>query len=123
MNLVTVVNRTSKPLEALWDGKRYALPVGKSAHPAIVAEAAKRQNPVMGSEDPYTLQMDYLIGVEEWGDPCDPIEQSPEIERMTRKKLVGAKPSEVVPGKTGIYSVRDVASSLPSDASGKFVTP
>lgn len=121
MQYVTVVNRTKKPLEGVWDGHRYAIPVGKSSHPAIVAEAAKRQNPVMGSEDPYTMEMDYLVGIEEYGDDCSPIEQSPAIERFSRDKLVGAKETEVVPGKTGIYSVRDVAASLSLD--GNFVAP
>jgi hypothetical protein len=123
MELLTVVNRTTKPLEAIWDGKRYALPVGKSAHPAIVAEAAKRQNPVMGSEDPYTLTMQYLVGIEEHGDDCSPIEQSKDIERMNRRLLQNSKETEVVPGISGIYSVRDVAASLPFDKMGKFTTP
>jgi hypothetical protein len=115
MDLVTVVNRSKKPLEAVWDGKRYALPPGKSAHPAVVAEAAKRQNPIMGSEDPYSGEMQYLIGIEEYGDPCDPAEQTSEIELMSRRKLHGARQIEVVPGTSGLFSVRDVASKISND--------
>lgn len=119
MQFVTLVNRTKKNLEVCWDGKRTVLVPGKNALPQIVAEAAKRQNPIMGSEDPITLQMDYLVGIEEIGDPIDPIEQAPAIERMNRAKMPNAKNVEVIPGVAGLYGLRDVAAALPPD--GGFV--
>ncbi len=121
MDFLTVVNRTSKPLQVTWDGKHTTLVPGKNALPAIVAEAAKRQNPIMGSEDPVSLQMRYLVGIEEQEDDCSPVEQSPAIQRIDRNKLINARPTEVVRGDNGIYSVRDIATSLPLDSD--FVKP
>ncbi len=112
MELVTVVNRTSKALNGKWDGKPYVLkPFSREAYPVLVAEAFKRQNVQMGSEDPYTGEMKYLVGIEEQGDPIDPIEQTQAITRMNR--VLMGKNEEVVKGDNGIYSVRDVAQSLP----------
>lgn len=120
MEVVTVVNRTSKELIGTWDGKPNRIPAhGKSALPLVVAEAMKRQNVLMGSEDPFTGNMQYLVGIVEQGDPIDEIEQTPAITRMNRKPL--GKNEEVIPGVNGIYSVRDVAARLPLDSS--FVPP
>jgi len=111
MEVVTVVNRSSKTVNATWDGKPYQIPAhGKVSLPRIVAEAAKRQNVVMGSEDPYTGEMQYLLGVEEWGDPLTSVEQTPIITRMNRTPL--KKNEEVIKGDNGIYSVRDVAQGV-----------
>jgi flagellar basal body rod protein FlgF len=118
MEYLTVVNRTSKNLFVTWDGRRTALAPGKNQLPAIVAEAAKRQNPIMGSEDPVTLSMRYLVGIEEQEDDCSPIEQTNAVQRIDRSKMTNARPVEVVPGDNGIYSVRDVATTtLPLDVS------
>lgn len=119
MEVVTIVNRSSKDVKGTWDGKPYVIKAkGRAAFPEIVADAIRRQNVVMGSEDPYTGEMKYLVGIEEHGDPTDPIEQTQVITRMDRKPL--GKNEEVVKGNNGIYSVRDVAQSLPSDANGTF---
>ncbi len=118
--IVTVVNRTSKPVNGTWDGKPNTIKAhGKAAFPISVAEAFKRQNVVMGSEDPYTGSMEYLVGIEEQGDDLSPIEQTVKITRMNRAPL--KKNEEVVKGENGIYSVRDVAQSLPLDSA--FVKP
>lgn len=102
----------------MWDGRRYPLePHSKQAYPTLVAEAFKRQNPVMGSEDPYTGEIQYLVGVEEWGDPLSNLEQSQAITKLNRAAWVAT--DEVVKAKpTGTYEVRQ---SLPLDSS--FVTP
>ena len=117
MNFVTVVNRVVRNLQGTWNGRHYDIPIGKSAHPEIIAAAIKRQNPVMGSEDPRTGRMDYLVGIEEWGDPTTPVNEAMynPIERWDRTKLVGARPTEVVPGDNGLYSLRGVegAGTLP----------
>lgn len=101
---VTLVNRTSKPLQGLWDGKRYDIGPGKHEFPEYKAIKFKEQNPVMGSENPYTLEKLYLIGIIEHGDDVSPIEQSDAIERFDRSKVKTARPVEVVPGETGLYA-------------------
>lgn len=121
MQLLTIVNRTTKSLEGIWDGRHYAIPPGRSAFPVVQAEAFKRQNPVMGSEDPRTGEVQYLIGIEDQFDDCSPLEQSDAIERWDRKNLgPGSQNVEVVAGRNGIYGARDVASGLPPGLSSKF---
>lgn len=107
--LFTLVNRTSKTLKGTWDGQHYDIGPGKHAFPEMQALKFKDQNPIMGTEDPYNLQMKYLIGIEEYNDDCSPIEQSKAITR-------GAiSPNErVVPGKKGLYS--EIRAPLPLDA-------
>ena len=102
MDYVTVVNRTSKNLEGTWDGRHYTLTPGEHAFPIIMAEAFKRQNPLMGSEDPRTLQCEYLIGIKELSDNCEPLEQSPALERIDRSKTP-EKVVEVIRGN-GLYA-------------------
>lgn len=123
MEVITLTNRTDHTIEALWDGKRYQIPVGQSAYPRAVAEAAKRQNIVMGSEDPTTGDVISLVGIEEWGDDCTPIDARPlSVERWNRNKMPNPPPTEIVKGKTGVYSVRDVSGGpLPLDSN--FVKP
>lgn len=120
---VTLVNRTSKILTGTWDGKRMAIYPGKNSFPESLAEKFKQQHPVMGSEDPYTLDKIFLLGIEENNDDCSPMEQSDAVERFDRSKIPGGdKAVEVVKGRTGIYSrnAPDFA-SLPSDEG--FVKP
>jgi hypothetical protein len=124
MEYVEVTNRTTKPLTVTWDGRRHALPPGKSSHPSIVAEAAKRQNIVMGSEDPYTLEVESLVGVEAWGDNCSPLVMPATVarERWNRAKLPASQQNvEVIQGN-GLYSPRvDGSNALPLDST--FVNP
>ena len=122
MQLFTIVNRSSKTLEGVWDGKHYDLLPGKKyAFPEIQALKFREQNPVMGSEDQRTGQKEYLIGIEELKDDCSPIEQSDSIELAQR-----LDPSEikVVRGKGGLYAEERHA-TLPVDGIVKtaFVKP
>jgi hypothetical protein len=57
------------------------------------------------------------------GDPIDDIEQSSEVELYNRSHFKNAVPIMIVPGNTGMYSVRrsDVAANLSSDSA--FVKP
>lgn len=103
---VTVINRTSRDLQGVWDGRTYTIQPGKNSYPLYVAEALKRANPIMGSDDFTTGQLQYLVGIEEHGDPITPIEQSEEIELYNRKLQRNAVPIMVVPGNIGMYSVR-----------------
>ncbi len=119
--IVTVLNRTSQPVQGTWDGKPYIIKANaKVSLPIIIADAIKRQNVVMGSEDPYTGEMDYLVAVIEHNDPQDPIEQTKSITRMNRKPI--AKPDETtMEGRTGLYSLRDLAPA-PSAGTGPVAT-
>lgn len=121
---VTLVNRTSRTLEGMWDGKTHTVaPKSRNSLPLIVADAIKRKNPIMGSDDKLTGQFQYLVGIEEQGDDCSPIEQSDEIELYNRSNYRNAVPIVIVPGNTGMYSVKrnDVAAPQPLDSA--FVKP
>lgn len=109
MKHVTLVNRSSKTLRGVWDGRHYELEPGKHSFPEIQALKFKEQNPVMGTLDPFSGRMEYLLGIVEHNDPLTPIEQSRALQHIDRTKLSGAPAVEVVPGHNGLYSVRDLA--------------
>lgn len=99
---VTLTNRTSKTLRGVWDGRHYDIVPGKHSFPEIMAIKFRDQNPIMGSEDPRTLQCDYLIGIEELSDDCSPIEQTDAKQRIDRTKTPEVV-VEVIQGN-GLYS-------------------
>ena len=107
-------------MKGTWDGRHYDILPGESAHPRLTAEAFKRQNIKTGSEDPRTGSVTYLVAIKDDGDDCSPMEQNIDpniVERWDRSKLPGPKRNvDVIAGDNGIYSVRDVATSLPSDS-------
>lgn len=122
MQYVTLVNRTKGNLEGVWDGRRYAIVPGKNSFPEIQAMKFKEQNPINGSEDPYSLIRDYLCGIEEWGDPLTPIEQSdsPVMNKGTLDKI---KRGELVLVKADHPYNRVIDSSAPLSAgSGAIAT-
>jgi len=113
-----VVNRTTKPLEFTYDGRHGQLkpgyridngkvvPAGRNGRPALqhmayqVAEMARRQNVILGTENPFDLrEVQYLVGIgSEDGDKLvadpnwpnnsiAPVEQSQAVERLNRKLL------------------------------------
>ncbi len=102
-DFVTVVNRTTKTLKGVWNGRHFDITPGKHGYPLIVAEAIKRQNPIMGSGNDWTEAL-YLVGIEEFGDDVSPIEQSPAVERMNSAVLHGDKQMTPVMKPTGMYS-------------------
>jgi hypothetical protein len=56
--------------------------------PYFAAERAKRQNPVMGTEDPLNPNaFETLIAVPDWGEDYSFLEQSAAIERLDRSML------------------------------------
>lgn len=112
--MVSVVNRTTSPLDAMFDGQPIVVPPGYKAVtegegkdaktrivgngpadtvlsyalPMFAAEMVKRQNPRLGTEDPTNpADFESLIGVIEWDDEIDHIEQSDAQERMDRSLL------------------------------------
>lgn len=129
MEFVTVVNRTKDDLVGTWDGRQYDIKPGKNHFPKVQAYKFKDQNPVMGSEDPRTGSMIYKIGIEESNDPCDPLPDAlisaskKAVERWDRSLLIGARPTDIVPGDNGVYSVRDVKVNLPVDGASNFSKP
>jgi hypothetical protein len=119
---VSLVNRSSKVLEGTWDGRSYKLTPGKHSFPEAMAVKFKEQNPIMGSLDPYSLDLDYLIGIEEHGDPLTPIEQSTKAELLDRSKMDSvAALAEVITTSVGRLYANEKSSALPGD--NGFVTP
>lgn len=68
---VCLVNRTPEPLQFTADGQHHMLKPGKN-YGFFVWQApfAKAQNPLMGSEDYFSLEFQSLVGVE-GEDPCE----------------------------------------------------
>lgn len=121
MSFFTLVNRTSKVLHGVWDGRHYDIPLGKSQFPQIQAEKFREQNPVMGSEDPRTLEKQYLIGIEEHNDDCSPIEQTTSMTLQDLSDKIKSGELRIVKGN-GLYNpYTDKATPLPFDAN--FVKP
>jgi hypothetical protein len=127
MEYVTIVNRTSKPLEAIWDGRRYELKPGKNSLPDLIARKAMEQNPILGTETIYSIgNCQSLLGVVEWNNDCSPLEQSDAIERLDRSKLGGvASEAVVVRGDTGIRQGYGARAQVARDQSlgSTFVKP
>lgn len=125
MNVVTLVNRTSKSLKGTWDGRHYDLAPGKHAFPEIQAVKFKEQNPLMGSEDYYSGEKQYLIGIEEHGDPLTPIEQSDSLTLANITEKLASGEYKIVKGN-GLFSVNDKVPNplMPhGPAEGTFVKP
>lgn len=123
MRYLTLFNRTSKVLEGMWDGKVHLIQPGRNQFSETLAYKFRDQHPVMGSQDPYSLEKQYLCTIEEEGEPTTPIEQSDAIELLNRKALKNAIPVVVIQGE-GLYSRNAYdggAKSLPADSS--FVKP
>lgn len=117
MRYVTLVNRTQRVLEGFWDGKVHLIHPGKNQFPETLAYKFKAQHPVMGSQDPYTLEMQYLLGVEDEGDPITPIEQSDSIELLDRSKLRNPVPVVVVEAN-GLFRPSERTAGLSNDGPG-----
>ena len=119
MEAYTIVNRTSKTLQGVWNGRHYELkPYESREFEDLVCYAFKKQNPQMGSLDPRSGMITFLVGIKEIGDPCEPLDKEketvidpttgkPAVEVWDCTKLTGARPSEVVAGDNGLYSLKD----------------
>jgi hypothetical protein len=105
ISVVTLVNRTDQTIEGMFDGRVYSLaPREERQMLKVVAEMIKRQNPKMGTEDPYVMgpqSAEFLVGVREWGDDCEPLDVGDSIERFDRSLIAtNAKVETVkVPGR------------------------
>ena len=91
MDIVTVVNRTTRTVEGTFDGRTIVLaPHAEVPMLANAAEKVKEQNPLMGSEDPADPRSPtFLVGIKEWKDDISPIEQSNAEERFDRSLVDG----------------------------------
>ncbi len=93
---VTLVNRTKRSvLTAVWDGMQYHFEPGETPGvPLVIAEAAYRQNPLHGTEDPLgdPQIVESLFGIKGAKPPfgnVTPIEQNTSGERLNRKLVAG----------------------------------
>lgn len=122
MEYLTIVNRSSKTLKGTWDGRHYDIAPGKHSFPVIQAEKFKEQNPVMGTDNPYSAMStkQYLIGIVEYNDDITPIEQTDAIELWDRSKMPN-NDVRVIRGN-GMYSPRMDSSASAFNAGGPVET-
>ena len=108
MREVTLVNRTKKTLEGKWDGVVAVIEPGEHKFPADAAVAYKRQNPIMGTKDPDTLQCLHKIGIVELNDDISPLEDDPNepLETLNRELLGGRDSVVVRKVPRGLYGAR-----------------
>jgi len=104
--MCALVNRTTSPIDGTFDGQPLVIPPGYLnvegkitgagpngtpfgfQLPEYAAEMVKRQNPIMGTEDPENMRdVEYLLGVEAWGDDISHVEQSDSEERFDRELM------------------------------------
>jgi hypothetical protein len=117
---VTIVNRTSKVLQGVWDGRHYDLAPGKHQFARTIAEKFRAQHPIMGSEDPYNLSMLYLIGIEEDNDDCSPVEQSTSLTLQDISARLKSGEYTLVKGNGLFATMRDAS---PQSLDSTFVNP
>lgn len=121
MEYVTLINRSSKTLQGTWDGRHFDIGPGKHSFPRIQAEKFKDQNPIMGSEDRYSLIKEYLMGIEDDNDDCSPIEQTDSVSLEDLREKIASGELRVVRGN-GQYS-HAVDAALPMPTDNGFVKP
>jgi hypothetical protein len=104
-NWVTLVNRTSKVIYGQWDGKQIPIEPGENKFPAVIAQKFKEQHPVMGSQDPYSMHTDYLLGIVDYHDPVTPMEQStsPTLVNLATLNQGGGPEEYVIVKRSGLY--------------------
>ena len=90
--ILTLINRTSKPLDVTQNGRTIVLKPGRNPVTSDWVRFAKQQHPRMGTFDPSGLQGEYLVAVEGM-DPEDhctmipPGEEHKSIERFDRSQM------------------------------------
>jgi hypothetical protein len=111
--LVTLVNRSTKTLKGTWDGRHYDIGPGRHEFAELKAMKFRDQNPVMGSEDPYSGEKKYLMGIVEHGDDITPVEQSDSISLQDLSEKIRSGEYKVVKGN-GLYRPMQDAPSTPA---------
>ena len=118
MEFVQIVNRSKGDLSVMYDGRRYTLTPGANTVPSFLVGPAKRQNRVMGTEDPLNpLDFESLIGSPDVDD-CSAKEQSKKMEALDRTLMVDPKRRGAKVVKTGRGHSRAMVGGddLPGDA-------
>lgn len=119
--IVTVVNRTSKPLHGTFNGRPYDLPPGESRYSLKEARFFRFQNPVMGRGTPFedwSSKSEYLVAIKELGDDCSPREQTNAPQRWDTTLLSGSNVEVVRPRGGGYMS--EVRQPVPRSEDGGF---
>lgn len=113
--LVPVINRTSQPLTVRFDGQEMTLVPGLNHIPKQTVPYAKKQNPVMGSEDfRNPLRYQSLVGVV-GKDDCTPLEQSTEPARVSVQQLAEEKGQDYIVRGKRPHNAFDAMASLSPD--------
>lgn len=119
MDIVTVVNRTSEPVEWMYDGRVHGPipPLESRSFERAAAQHGRRKTRY--GFDPHTGHWHFRLGLKEDGDNCEPIEpDSPDaptqwIDTMHRKdEMVDA---DGRPLRVKRFSNPDLAMSRPTD--------
>jgi hypothetical protein len=101
--VVVMVNRSSQPLELRFNGRTLVFPPGVNYTNERYAQLARRKFFVMGTEDPQQPgKAELLVGVEAWGDPITPQEQSEAVEVMDRSKIPDGYKGRTLVGTRGL---------------------
>lgn len=119
--MVTVVNRTSKPLKGTFNGRPYDIPLGESRFSCEEAMFFRYQNPVMGRGTPledWSSKSEYLIGIKELHDDCSAIEQTDSPQRWD-SMMVNGPNTEVIRPRGGSYAP-EVRQPLPREGDHGF---
>jgi hypothetical protein len=104
-NPIVLVNRVGEDLNFMADGHQHTLVPGDN-YGFVDAQArfAMEQNPLMGSEDYYTLQFSSLVGVRQSVNgklvdktACDPISDEVLLEAMENPERFDRKASDLAP--------------------------
>lgn len=124
MRYVKVVNRTDRPLKATNNGIHYEFAPGAHSLPEIVALALKIQNPIRGSDDEMTGELQYYAGIvdEPYNDPIDPVSVNDEIELYNRRHYKNAQPVVLI-DSSSIYRMNKDARTQTLPVDNGFVSP
>ncbi len=115
MQYVTLVNRSSKTLNGTWDGRSYKIAPGKHEFPEAQAMKFRDQNPVMGTEDPYSLNKQYLLAIPSQGDDVSPIEQTDSVSLQDLTAKIKSGELRVVRGNGLFQPAVDKVGGLPNE--------
>lgn len=95
---VVLVNRTPDPLKFTADSQHHTLQPGKNyGFFSWQAPFAKAQNPLLGSEDFYSLEYESLVGVD-GVDNCEPIAEDVLLAAMDKVERFDREANGMRPG-------------------------
>ncbi len=123
-DFVTIINRTSKPLEYQMDGRIFELKPGPNERPFEHVRYAKSQNPLMGSADKYSIQIGSLVGHRwELGGKTEGRDDISPVEQSTSKELLDREGDDVVEIRTRHVVTRGSANRVPTAAEAADAIP